>query len=100
MSWTKHGRPVERSHIAALELKARRFEAESMSFMAQLARMEGDRVTALAHARGALAIARETGIDYIGGMILGELPPRPTTRRAARRNRRGARAAGSRRPGS
>ena len=64
---------VERSHIAAVELKARRFQAESTSFMAQLARMAGDRATALARAREALAIARETGIDYIGGLILGEL---------------------------
>ena len=77
---------VEKSHKAAIELKARRFEAESTCFMAQLARIEGDRPRALTPARQALALARETGIDYIGGMILGELAAAtddPAERRAA-----------------
>ena len=60
-------------HAAAIELKARRFEAESAAFLAQLARIDGDRATAVKWAREALAIARETGIDYVGGTIFGEL---------------------------
>jgi class 3 adenylate cyclase/tetratricopeptide (TPR) repeat protein len=64
---------LDAGHAAAIKLKARRFEAESVAFMAQLARVRGDRATALTWAREALAIARETGIDYIGGIVLGEM---------------------------
>jgi class 3 adenylate cyclase/tetratricopeptide (TPR) repeat protein len=64
---------LDGGHAAAIELKARRFEAESTAFMAQLARIRGDRASAVRWARQALAIARETGIDYVGGVILGEL---------------------------
>jgi hypothetical protein len=66
-------RALEDGHIAAIELKARRFEAESAGFMAQFARCTGNRAEALAKAHEALAIARETGIEYVGGMILAEL---------------------------
>jgi tetratricopeptide (TPR) repeat protein len=64
---------LEKGHRAALELKARRFEAESLGFMAQHARIAGDRATAIARAREAVALARETGLEYIGGIVLGEL---------------------------
>lgn len=66
-------RNIQGAHVAAIELKARRFEAESIGLMAQLARISGERATAAAKAREALAIARETGIEYVGAMILGEL---------------------------
>jgi class 3 adenylate cyclase/tetratricopeptide (TPR) repeat protein len=66
-------RALNHSHELAVELKARRFQAEGLGFMAQIARCRGDRVTAVSKAREALAIARETGIEYVGGLILGEL---------------------------
>lgn len=66
-------RSLQSAHATAIELKARRFEAESVGLMAQLARISGDRATATAKAREALAMARETGIEYVGPMILGEL---------------------------
>ena len=66
-------RALDQSHSIAMELKARRFQAEGLGFMAQVARCAGDRASALAKAREALAIARETGIEYVGGLILGEL---------------------------
>jgi len=66
-------RALHQSLDVAVELKAPRFQAEGLAFMAQVARCAGDRGTALAKAREALAIARKTGIEYVGGLILGEL---------------------------
>ncbi|MDF2765716.1 MAG: hypothetical protein K0S81_2710 [Rhodospirillales bacterium] len=64
---------LEAGHVVAVELKARRFQAESLGFMAQFARISGDRATAVARSREAVALARETGLEYIGGIVLGEL---------------------------
>jgi class 3 adenylate cyclase/tetratricopeptide (TPR) repeat protein len=64
---------LDAGHVSAVELKARRFEAESLGFMAQHARIAGDRATAVVRAREAVALARQTGMEYIGGIVLGEL---------------------------
>jgi tetratricopeptide (TPR) repeat protein len=63
------------SEAAALSrrLGARRFEAEALLFRAELDYFAGDRRTALAAARDADAICRETGLAYIGPMTLGGL---------------------------
>src|SRR5262249_28811145 len=64
---------LERSQVIAKEIGARRFEAENWLFLADVDRLAGDRARARASALTALAIGRETGLDYIGGLIFGEL---------------------------
>jgi tetratricopeptide (TPR) repeat protein len=61
----------------ALELSrrlgARRFEAEDLSFVAQVLRQRGRRDEALTLLDQALAISREVGMKYMGALILGEI---------------------------
>lgn len=69
---------LARAHVAAaLEasrtLNAPRFEAEALAFDADLDLLQGFRTQALTTARTAVAISRETGMSYLGPMILGVL---------------------------
>ena len=51
----------------------RRFEAEALAFQAELHRVAGRRSEALADVEQALSISRETGMAFLGPMILGAL---------------------------
>ena len=64
---------VEKALTLAQQLGARRFEAEALAFRGELKRIEGRRAEALIDVSMALTISRETGMAYIGGMILGIL---------------------------
>jgi class 3 adenylate cyclase len=66
-------REAERAEAIAVQLGARRFQAENQAFLAECARRAGARDEALAWARAAAAIARETGPAYFGPIALGEL---------------------------
>jgi len=57
----------------ALKLGARRFEAESECFVAEIEFLEGDRARALQRVRHSVEIIREFGMAYMGPMILGVL---------------------------
>jgi hypothetical protein len=66
------------NHVAealtlAQRLGARRFEAEALAFRGEVQRMAGRRAEALSDVGEALTISRETGMAFIGGMILGIL---------------------------
>jgi len=52
-------------------LGARRFEAENLMFLAEIALLDGDRKEGSRIAEAAMAIARETGVGYVGPAILG-----------------------------
>jgi class 3 adenylate cyclase/tetratricopeptide (TPR) repeat protein len=64
---------VEEALTLAQRLGARRFEAEALAFRGELKRMAGCRAEALREIGEALTISRETGMAFIGGMILGIL---------------------------
>jgi class 3 adenylate cyclase/tetratricopeptide (TPR) repeat protein len=64
---------VEKSLTLARRLGARRFEAEALAFRGELQRVAERRSDALSDLSEALAIARETGMAFIGPMILGIL---------------------------
>ena len=64
---------VEEALTLARRLGARRFEAEALAFRGELQRVAGRRSEALNDVNEALAIARETGMAFIGPMILGIL---------------------------
>jgi hypothetical protein len=64
---------VEEALTLARHLGARRFEAEALAFLGELQRVAGRRSEALSDVSEALTIARETGIAFIGPMILGIL---------------------------
>jgi hypothetical protein len=65
------GEHARRSLDLALQLGARRFEAESLAFIAQACQAEGARVEAERLLSKALAISRETGMHYVGALVLG-----------------------------
>jgi class 3 adenylate cyclase/tetratricopeptide (TPR) repeat protein len=54
-------------------LGARRFEAETLLYMADVERVSGRRSAALKLLKNALAISRETGTGFFGAAILGAL---------------------------
>ncbi|WP_050577770.1 adenylate/guanylate cyclase domain-containing protein [Sinorhizobium meliloti] len=54
-------------------LGSRRFEAMGLYVRASVLRLTGDTEAALRHVNEALAIARETGMAFVGPRILGEL---------------------------
>ncbi|WP_407157189.1 adenylate/guanylate cyclase domain-containing protein [Bradyrhizobium sp. STM 3557] len=62
---------VEAALQLARQLKARRFEAEALAFAAELDRLAGCRLEALAAIREALAISAETGMAYFGPIYYG-----------------------------
>ncbi len=64
---------AERARDVALRLGARRFEAELLEFLAETCWQAGEPAEALALLRQALAISRETGMAYMGPMLLGTL---------------------------
>ncbi len=53
------------------QLGARRFEAENLMFVAEAHMLRGERATAADVAAQAMAISRETAIEYMGPIILG-----------------------------
>jgi tetratricopeptide (TPR) repeat protein len=55
----------------ARQLGARRFEAEALAFQGELHRLAGRRSQALADLQHAIAIFRETGMAFMGPMVLG-----------------------------
>ncbi len=64
---------AERGLEGARRLGARRFEAESLEFLAETCWQAGERAEGMALLRQALAISRETGMAYMGPMLLGTL---------------------------
>ena len=71
--WPEAWGHAERSLVLARQLGARRFEAEALAFQAELHRVAGRRPEALADVGRALAISRETGMAFLGPVILGVL---------------------------
>lgn len=72
-AWPEAWDHAERSLLLARQLGARRFEAEALAFQAELHRVAGRRSEALADVGQALAISRETGMAFLGPVILGVL---------------------------
>jgi len=64
---------VERAQTLVERLGARRFEAENLTYLAQMEHVEGRTGKALAHLNQALAIARQSGMGYFGPTSLGTL---------------------------
>jgi class 3 adenylate cyclase/tetratricopeptide (TPR) repeat protein len=64
---------AEASLALSRRLTARRFEAESLAFRADVLRLAGDRARARGDLAEALAICRETGMAYVGPVVLGLL---------------------------
>jgi len=62
---------AQRALDLARQIGAPRFEAESLAFMAQAEQARGHAAEAETLARRALDISRETGMRYLGPMILG-----------------------------
>jgi class 3 adenylate cyclase/tetratricopeptide (TPR) repeat protein len=60
-----------RALTLARQLGARRFEAEALAFQGELHRLAGRRSQALADLKQAIAIFRETGMAFMGPMVLG-----------------------------
>ena len=56
-----------------MQIGARRFEPEILAFAAEALRQMGHRKKAIERLERALAIARETGMDYCGPVVLGYL---------------------------
>jgi class 3 adenylate cyclase/tetratricopeptide (TPR) repeat protein len=65
--------PLQRALELSRATGARRFESETLGMIAQLRWRGGARGEALALARQGLALARETGIHYLGPMLLGQV---------------------------
>jgi tetratricopeptide (TPR) repeat protein len=59
--------------VLARQLGARRFEAEALACRGELHRLAGRRPDALANLGEAIAIFRETGMAYMGPLVLGML---------------------------
>jgi tetratricopeptide (TPR) repeat protein len=96
--WDAAAENVEAALALSRRLGARRFEAEALLFRAEIERAAGLRAAALAHAREALAISREAGMDFMGPWILGGLAritDDPEERRAALAEAEAMLAAGS-----
>ncbi|HEX6999294.1 MAG TPA: adenylate/guanylate cyclase domain-containing protein [Gammaproteobacteria bacterium] len=64
---------VVRARALAQQLGAMRFEAENLWFLAMVERLAGDRASAAAILREALALSRETSVGFFGAAILGSL---------------------------
>ena len=64
---------IEPAQRLALQYDLKRFAAENIIFLAALRRREGRTAEALGLAREALALARASGIAYIGPIILAEI---------------------------
>jgi hypothetical protein len=64
---------AERALGLARALGARRFEAESVAFLGDARWQAGERAAGLAMVREGIAISRESGIAYMGPMLLGIL---------------------------
>jgi class 3 adenylate cyclase len=64
---------IEPAQRLALQYDLKRFAAENIVFLASLRRRQGRSAEALALAREALAMARASGIAYIGPIILAEI---------------------------
>lgn len=77
----------ERAQELARRIGARRFEPENLAFSAEALRQLGRCEEAIERLEAGLAIARETGMDYCGPLVLGYLAlasaERPTLREAA-----------------
>jgi tetratricopeptide (TPR) repeat protein len=73
MQWPEAWGHAESALALARQLGARRFEAEALAFQAELHRVAGRRSEALADVQQALSISRETGMAFLGPMILGAL---------------------------
>jgi tetratricopeptide (TPR) repeat protein len=73
LDWPEAWRHAEAALALARQLGARRFEAEALALRAELHRLAGRRSEALADVEEALAISRETGMAFIGPVILGVL---------------------------
>ncbi len=71
--WGRAKSHIERSLAVGRRLGARRFWARSMQYMARILVAEGRRSDAVPMLEDALAISRETGIRYVGAVILGTL---------------------------
>lgn len=64
---------ADRSLLLARQLEAPRFEAEALAFRGELLRTTGRRGQAVDELQRALAIARASGMAYLGPVILGML---------------------------
>lgn len=64
---------LEEAQRLTERIGARRFEAENLGFLAAIERRAGRQAQGLALARRAAAIARESGIAYIGPIVLAEV---------------------------
>ncbi|HTT12337.1 MAG TPA: BTAD domain-containing putative transcriptional regulator [Burkholderiaceae bacterium] len=64
---------LDRALLLARQIQAPRFEAQALAFRGDLLRAQGERAAALVELRQALAIARATGMAYMGPLILGML---------------------------
>ena len=71
--WEAAAAHAERALVLAQQLLARRFEAEALAFRAELHGVAGRGAEARAAAGEALAISRETGMAFLGPVILGVL---------------------------
>jgi DNA-binding SARP family transcriptional activator len=77
---------INRALELAREINAARFEAEALAFRGELLRTLGDRHAARAELHQAVAIARTTGLAFMGAIILAMLAVAtddPTARAAA-----------------
>ncbi len=89
---------AERALDLARRLGARRFESEALGFLGDTRWQAGDRAEGLALLREAVTISRESGIAFIGPMLLGTLArisDDPAERRAALAEAEALLAAGS-----
>ncbi len=64
---------ADRALVLARQIQAPRFEAEALAFRAELLCTRGDRAAAVQEVLRALAIARATGMAYMGPAFLGVL---------------------------
>ena len=64
---------MRRSLALCRRLGARRFESETLIYVADVERASGRRVEALKLLKNALDISRETGTGFFGAAILGAL---------------------------
>ncbi|MFZ1426692.1 MAG: adenylate/guanylate cyclase domain-containing protein, partial [Geminicoccaceae bacterium] len=77
---------IGEAQALTLAIGARRFEAENLLLMAECRMLAGDRPSAAAFAEQAMALSRETAVQYFGPGILGMLAwtaGAPDTRAAA-----------------
>jgi hypothetical protein len=73
MDFEAVSRHAEATLTLAQQLGARRFEAPALGYLAELDRLAGRPAEALAHAKKAVRISRETSPAYVGPFALGAL---------------------------